>query len=57
MALYIFRKKNILLNAYYNKGGTCGMFIASAILLGLGSVMTTLGLVFMIGWVIKKITE
>lgn len=33
------------------------MFVASAILLALGSVMTTLGLVFMIGWVIKKITE
>lgn len=33
------------------------MFVASAILLTLGGAMTTLGFVFMVGWVIKKLTE
>lgn len=33
------------------------MFTAAAILLALGATMTTLGIVFMIGWVIKKITD
>jgi energy-converting hydrogenase Eha subunit E len=33
------------------------MFVAGAILLVLGAVGTTLGGVFMIGWIIKKITQ
>lgn len=33
------------------------MFVASLILLGLGSLGTTMGLVFLIGWTIKKLTE
>ena len=33
------------------------MFVAGAILLVLGAVGMTLGGVFMIGWIIKKITQ
>ena len=33
------------------------MFVAGAILLVVGAIGTTLGGVFMIGWIVKKITE
>lgn len=33
------------------------MFVAGAILLALGAVATTLGGVFLVGWIVKKITE
>ena len=33
------------------------MFTAAAILLTLGATMTTLGTVFLIGWIVKKITN
>ena len=55
---FIFRKKNILLNArLYFKKEESYMFLAATILLGFGALCTVIGGCVLIAWVIGKITD